>query len=174
MKKINNNLTSVSKTITYLLFLHTYILIFQLDISQAALFNPLQSICQSHTPFNASLICSSLLSLHARAGISDSDCGTQIAVALPCHSCCCCCCCWISTAFWPSLAFGQNFVCCTRRGPTKMLTSSCPAFLVNSFLVLALALASPPASGRLIAKVVDRLLSVARTGGWPSIHRYFA
>lgn len=172
MKKMNNNLTFVSKTI-FIIF--KYILIFQLDISQAALFKPLQSICQSHTPFYASLFCSSLLSLHARAGISDSDCGTQIAVALPCHSCCCCCCCWISAAFWPSLAFGQNFVCCTRRGPTKMLTSSCPAFLVNSFLVVAaLALASPSASGRLIAKVVDRLLSVARTGGWPSIHRYFA
>lgn len=105
--------------------------------------------------------------LHARAGISDSDCGTQIVVALPC---CCCCyyCCWILAAFWPSLAFGQNFVCCTRRGPTKMLTSSCPAFLVNSFLVLALATLS--ASGRLIAKVVDRLLSVrGQTDGHPSI-----
>lgn len=105
--------------------------------------------------------------LHARAGISDSDCGTQIVVALPC-CCCCYCCCWISAAFWPSLAFGQNFVCCTRRGPTKMLTSSCPAFLVNSFLVLALATRS--ASGRLIAKVVDRLLSVrGRADGHPSI-----
>lgn len=55
-----------------------------LGIHQATFFKSLQSICHSHTPFYASLICSSLLSLHARAGISDSDCGTQIAVALLC------------------------------------------------------------------------------------------